>query len=216
MATAPTGTLIAIAIAFGATKNVTAVTNEAEAKLTITAHGYSAGDIFQIYSGWGRLNRRVARVKSVVSPDQIVAEQIDTSNTDFFPPGSGIGTVRKITTWQQINKYSGLQSNGGDPKNITVKWMDSDVEESLNDGFTAVTESWNIDADQVGQPDYEALRTFTEVQTDTVLKKTLKTGSKVYTPGRVALNENVKFQDGQVNVCPVAWNANGRITRYAN
>lgn len=215
MATSPSGTLLAIAATFGAPKTVSGISNAAEAVVSCTAHGFSVGDIVQLYSGWGRLNRRAVRVKSATT-DNFVAELIDTSSTDFFPAGTGIGTVRKVLTWQQISNYKDISSSGGEPKNITFKWNDSDVEESLNDGFTAITESWNIDADNIGQAGYELLRTYTDVQSDTILRKTLKTGSKIYTPGRVALNENVKFADGQVNVCAVGFNANGRITRYAS
>lgn len=214
MATSPSGTLLAIAATFGALKTVSGISNAAEAVVSCTAHGFSVGDIVQLYSGWGRLNRRAVRVKSVTT-DNFVAELIDTSSTDFFPAGTGTGTVRKVLTWQQISNYKDISSSGGEPKNITFKWNDSDVEESLNDGFTAITESFNIDADNIGQAGYELLRTYTEVQSDTILRKTLKTGSKIYTPGRVALNENVKFTDGQVNVCAVGFNANGRITRYS-
>lgn len=215
MATSPSGTLLAIAATFGAPKTVSGISNAAEAVVSCTAHGFSVGDIVQLYSGWGRLNRRAVRVKSVTT-DNFVAELIDTTSTDFFPSGTGNGKVRKVLTWQQISNYKDISSSGGEPKNITFKWNDSDVEESLNDGFTAITESWNIDAENIGQADYELLRTYTDVQSDTILRKTLKTGSKIYTPGRVALNENVKFADGQVNVCAVGFNANGRITRYAS
>ena len=214
MATSPSGTLLAIAATFGAPKTVSGISNAAEAVVSCTAHGFSVGDIAQLYSGWGRLNRRAVRVKSATT-DNFVAELIDTTSTDFFPSGTGNGTVRKVLTWQQISNYKDISSSGGEPKNITFKWNDSDVEESLNDGFSAITESFNIDADNIGQVGYELLRTYTDVQTDTILRKTLKSGSKIYTPGRVALNENVKFTDGQVNVCAVGFNANGRITRYS-
>lgn len=215
MASVPTGTTLAVATAFGAEKTVTAVTNAAEAAVSATAHGFSNGDYVQMKSGWGRLHRRVARVKSV-SADSFTLEGINTSNTNFFPAGGGVGTVRKITTWQTINKILRPQASGGDPKNVTVKYLESDVEESINDGFTAVSESFDIDADQVGQTDYEALRALSEVQTDTVLRKILRSGSIIVTPGRVALNENVKFADGQINTNTVAFNANGAITRYAS
>jgi len=52
------------------------------------------------------------------------------------------------------------------------------------------------------------------VQTDTVLKKTLKSGSMIFTPCRIALNENVKMSDGQIMTNGVSINGNGRITRY--
>lgn len=213
MASVPTGTIFSIATVFAAAKTVTGISNAAEAVVSCTAHGYSVGDIVQLISGWGRLNRRAARVKSVTT-DTFVAEGINTTNTEFFPSGSGGGTVRKITTFQQINKILNPNNSGGEAKNITVKFLESDVEENINDGFTAITETFDIDADEFGQASYAALVALTEVQTDTVLKKTLKSGSLIFTPCRVAINENVKMADGSIMTNAVSINGNGRITRY--
>lgn len=214
MASVPTGTIFSLATVFAAAKTVSAITNATEASVSCTAHGYSVGDIVQLYSGWGRLNRRVARIKTSTT-DAFTLEGIDTTNTEFFPAGSGGGTVRKVTTFQQINKILNPSNSGGEPKNVTVKFMESDVEESINDGFSAVTESFDIDADEFGQASYNALVSLSEVQTDTVLKKTLKSGSMIFTPCRVALNENVKLADGSIMTNTVSINGNGKITRYA-
>lgn len=213
MATLPSGTILAVATAFAAAKTVSGISNAAEAVVSCTAHGYSVGDIVQLYSGWGRLNRRAVRVKSVTT-DTFVAEAIDTTNTEFFPAGSGGGTVRKVTTFTQISKYLNPQSSGGEPKRVTVRFMDEDTETSLNDGFTAVQESFDIDADQFGGAAYTALRALSEVQTDTILKKTLKSGVNIYTPCKVSLNENPKMTDGQIMTNAVSIDGNGRITRY--
>ena len=61
-----------------------------------------------------------------------------------------------------------------------------------------------------------ALVALTYVQTDTILKKTLKSGSIILTPCTIAINENVVMQDGQINRCNVAVSGNNRITRYAS
>lgn len=213
MATLPSGTILAVATAFAAAKTVSGISNAAEAVVSCTAHGYSVGDIVQLYSGWGRLNRRAVRVKSVTT-DTFVAEAIDTTNTEFFPAGSGGGTVRKVTTFTQISKYLNPQSSGGEPKRVTVRFIDEDTDTSLNDGFTAVQESFDIDADQFGGAAYAALRSLSEVQTDTILKKTLKSGVNIYTPCKVSLNENPKMTDGQIMTNAVSIDGNGRITRY--
>jgi hypothetical protein len=214
MASVPTGTIFSLATVFASPKTVTAITNATEASVSCTAHGYSVGDIVQLYSGWGRLNRRVARIKTSTT-DAFTIEGIDTTNTEFFPAGSGGGTVRKISTFQQINKILNPSNSGGEPKNVTVKFMESDVEESINDGFSAITESFDIDADEFGQASYNALVSLSEVQTDTVLKKTLKSGSMIFTPCRVALNENVKLADGSIMTNTVSINGNGKLTRYS-
>lgn len=204
---------MAVATAFAAAKTVSAISNAAEATVSCTAHGYSVGDILQLYSGWGRLNRRAVRVKSATT-DAFVAELIDTTNTEFFPTGSGGGTVRKVTTFTQIPKYLNPTQSGGDPKNVTVRFMDEDVDTNLNDGFNAVTESFEIDSDQFGTSSYNALRTLSDVQTDTILKKTLKSGAIIFTPCTVSLNENPKLSSGSIMTNVVSINGNGRITRY--
>ena len=214
MASVPTGTIFSLATVFAAAKAVSAISNAVEASVSCTAHGYQVGDIVQLYSGWGRLNRRAAKVKSVTT-DAFVAEGINTTNQELYPLGSGGGTVRKISTFQQINKILNPSNSGGEAKNITVKFLESDVEENINDGFTAITESFDIDADEFGQASYAALVNLSEVQTDTVLKKTLKSGSTIYTPCRVAFNENVKLADGSIMTNTVSINGNGRLTRYS-
>lgn len=213
MASVPTGTIFSLATVFAAAKTVSAISNAAEASVSCTAHGFDVGDVVQLYSGWGRLNRRVGRIKSETA-DAFVLEGINTTNAEFFPAGSGGGTVRKVTTFQQINKILNPSNSGGEAKNITVNFLESDVEENINDGFTAITETFDIDADEFGQASYAALVDLSEVQTDTVLKKTLKSGSTIYTPCRVAFNENVKLAEGSIMTNTVSINGNGRLTRY--
>lgn len=215
MATTPTGTLFAIASAFAAAKTVTAISNASEGVVSCAAHGYTNGDLVQVYTGWGRLNRRIAKVKAATT-DAFTLDSLNTTNTEFFPSGSSAGTVRKITSWQQISKILNPSASGGDPKNIVVKYVDQEVEESLNDGFTAITEQFEIDADEYGGAGYSAVQTLTDVQTDTVLKKTLRTGNIILTPCRIAINENVKMTDGQILTNMISVNGNGRITRYAS
>ena len=213
MASVPTGTIFSIATVFAAAKTVSAISNLAEGVVSCTAHGFSAGDIVEITSGWGRLNKRAFKVKAPTT-DAFTLEGANTVNTEFFPSGSSAGSVRKVSTWQQISKIMNPTTSGGDPKPITYKFLESDVEYTKNDGFSATQEGFEIDADEIGQAGYEALKTLTDVQTDTIMKKTMKSGSIILTPCTVALNENVQMADGQINKCKVSISANNRITRY--
>ena len=90
MAQVPTGSLYYVASTIAATKATTVVTNASEAVVTSTAHGYSNGDYVLVVSGWGRLNKRAFRIKSITT-DTFVLEGADTSNTTFFPAGQGVG-----------------------------------------------------------------------------------------------------------------------------
>lgn len=212
MAQVPTGSTFYIASAYGSAKTVTIVTNATEAVVTAVAHGFSNGDVVEMTSGWGRLNKRHFEIESVLT-DSFVLSGEDTTNTTFYPVGTGIGTVRKATTFTQITSVMNPQSSGGDPKTVTYKFVESDVEYSINDGFGATSYTMELDADALGSAGYTALKSLTQVQTDTCLKVVTRSGSRVYQPCTVALNESIRMQDGQINRVTCAFNGNNRLTR---
>ena len=215
MAQVPTGSTFSIASTIAAPKTTTIVTNASEAVVTSTAHGYANGDIVIIISGWGRLNKRAFRIKSITT-DTFVLEGADTTNTTFYPAGTGLGTVSKVTAFTNITTIMNPSTSGGDPKTVEYKFIDSDVNYVINDGFSAVSYKVELDADSIGSAGYTALKTLTEVQTDTVLKITTRSGSPNYIPCTVALNENVNMQEGAINRVTVAFSGNNRNTRYTS
>lgn len=215
MAQVPTGSTFFVGSTLAAAKTVSAVSNAAEAVVSSTAHGYSNGDTVVMLSGWGRLNKRAFRVKSVTT-DSFVLEGADTSNTNFFPAGQGTGTVQKVSAFTQITTVMNPQSQGGDPKTVNYKFIESDVEYSINDGFSATSYTVELDADSIGGAGYTALKTLTEVQTDTVLKVVSRNGAILLVPCTVALNEAVRMQDGQINRVTASFNGNNRGIRYAS
>ena len=89
------GSIVHIASGKAAAKNVTAATNAAEAVLTVAAHGLTAGDYVVVTSGWGSLNGRVFRVKAA-DTGTVTLEGADTTNTDKYPAGGGVGKIEKI------------------------------------------------------------------------------------------------------------------------
>jgi len=215
MAQVPTGSTFYVASTIAADKTVTVVTNATEAVVTSTAHGYTNGDVVIMISGWGRLNKRAFRIKSVTT-DTFALEGADTSNTTFFPVGTGIGTVRKASAFTQISTVMNPSSSGGEPKKVTYKFIESDVEYSINDGFSATDYTLEMDADAIGSAGYTALKTLTDVQTDTILKIVTRSGSILLVPCTVALNESVRMQDGQINRVTVSFSGNNRAVRYAS
>lgn len=215
MAQVPTGSTFYVATAFSAVKTTTAVSNATEAVVSSTAHGFSNGDIVEMTSGWGRLHLRAFRVKSVTA-DTFTLEGADTTNTGFYPSGTGIGSARKVSTFQQITTVMNPSASGGEPKNVTYKFVESDIEFNINDGFTATSYAMDLDADSIGTAGYTALKNLTDVQTNTILKVQTRSGSILFVPCTVALNEAVSFQDGNINRVKASFNGNQRGTRYAS
>lgn len=213
MAAVPTGTLFSVATTFGSNITVTAVTNANPAVCTATAHGLSNGDIIEFTSGWGRANKRVFRVSGTAT-NTFNLEGFDTSSTSFFPAGTGIGTVREVTAWTQLSKVMNPATQGGDPKTVTYKFVESDVEYSINDGFTAVSYTLEFDDDDTTSG-YTAMRTLTDAQTDTVMKMLMRSGAVVYLPCTLAMNDVPRLQDGQINRINAQFAGNNRHTRYS-
>ncbi|MEY5098888.1 MAG: hypothetical protein RJA36_1607 [Pseudomonadota bacterium] len=217
MAQVPTGTTFHIASAYGSNLPFTTASNATECVLGMASTtGLANGDIVEVTSGWGRLNLRLVRLKSVVLNTSVTLEGIDTSSTTFFPAGSGAGTVRKVSTFTQLQQVLGIQSSGGDPKNVNYKYYESDVEFQINDGFSATTMTLELDADSIGTAGYTAAKSLTDTQSNTGLRINTRNGAVIYQPCTVALNEAVQFQDGQVNRVRLAINSNNRLVRYAS
>lgn len=217
MAQVPTGTTVFVASVFASSLTVSAASNATECVLTMAStSGLANGDIVEVTSGWGRLNGRAFRVKSLVANTSITLEGADTTSTTFFPVGSGAGSVRKVTTWQQITQITGISSSGGDPVTVDYKYLESDVRYKINDGFNGSDYTLTLDADAIGSAGYTALKSLTDVQTNTILRVITRSGQINLIPGTVALNEAVAMNDGQINTVTAALSANNRLTRYAS
>jgi len=213
MAAVPTGTLFSVATTFGSNITVTAVTNANPAVCTATAHGLSNGDVIEVTSGWGRLNKRVFRVANVAT-NTFELEGMDTSSTSFFPAGTGTGTVREVTAWTQLTKVMNPATQGGEPKTVVYKFVESDVEYSINDGFTATSYTLEFDDDDT-TAGYTAMRTLTDAQTNTVMKMLMRSGAILYLPCTLAMNDVPRLQDGQINRISASFAGVNRHTRYS-
>ncbi len=214
MARTPSGTVHSVATVLAAVKTVTGISNAAEASVSVTAHGYSVGDIVIIFSGWGRLNARAFKVKSVTT-DAFVLAKANTTNTELFSPGGGVGTVQKVTTWVDLDRTKNHSSSGGEGKTVNVKWLESDVEIVLNDGFTAVQRSFEMDADMIDTPAYDALKTLNDTDAFTVVRRRAKSGAISLIPAKVAFNEEEVLTEGDAVVVRGTFNAQNVSTRYA-
>ena len=189
----------------------------ADTRAFLTGRGYQEVETPALVPVPGmEVHLRAFRIKNVVANTSITLEGADTTNTTFFPPGSGAGSVRKVNTFTQITQVTAVSSSGGEPRTVNYKYMESDVEYSINDGFSASQFTLTMDADSIGTAGYTAARNLTEVQSNTIMRMNLRNGSLVLVPCTVALNEAVALNDGQINAVTLAVNSNNRLVRYAS
>lgn len=127
--TLATGSQFAIASAYGTAQTFSSITNAAEAVASFASNpSLAAGDIIEVTSGWGRLDKRVVRVKTVsgTGPYLVTLELVDTSNTNLYPAGAGAGSVRKVTTWMPITQVNEINASGGDQNFADASDMDDE------------------------------------------------------------------------------------------
>jgi Phage tail tube protein, TTP len=123
------GTQVQIATGYAAVKAMSALSNANPGVATLAAsHGIIVGDYFEITSGWGRADGRIARASAVAT-----IEGLDTSSTARYPAGTGTGSVREITGWTTITQITedGLQVSGGGQQYSNTTTLDDVVSKKI-------------------------------------------------------------------------------------
>lgn len=130
--TLATGTVFAYASTYGASVNMTAITNASEAVATLAVgHGVTVGDYLEVTSGWDKLNARIVRAKTVATND-ITFESINTTSTTAYPAGSGTGTIRRITAWTNLSQITtGFGASGGDQNYADITTITDTVQKQI-------------------------------------------------------------------------------------
>jgi hypothetical protein len=210
----PNNISYAVASAYAASINVSAATNATECVLTTAANTYAVGDYLEFTSGWSRATGRVFRAKAPASTS-VTLEGFDTTDTVQFPVGAGIGSLRKITSWQSIVQVLSCDVSGGDAKYASVQLMDSDTEISLPDGFSATTLNMSI-VDDVAQPHNAVLRAASNSAKVAALKCVLQNGNILLYSGYVSFNENPTQTKGQAMAVKAGFALTGKVVRYAS
>jgi hypothetical protein len=210
----PNNIAYAVASAYAALIAVTAATNATEAVLTTANNTYAIGDYLEFTSGWSKANGRIFRAKAPTATS-VTLEGFDTTDTVAFPAGAGVGSLRKITSWQSIVQVLSCDVSGGDPKYATVNPMDGDMELSLPDGFSATTLNMSI-ADDPAQAHNAVLRAASNSAKIIALKCVLQNGSILLYSGYVGFNENPTQQKGQAMAVKAGFALSNKVVRYAS
>jgi hypothetical protein len=209
----PNGTTYAVASAYAAAIAVSAASNATECVLTTATNTYTVGDFVEYTSGWDNANLRVFRAKAVTSTS-VTLEGFDTTSTALFPVGAGTGSVRKITTWQNIPQVLSCDPNGGDAQYATVSPIASKVDINLPNGFSAMSLALTI-GDDPTLPHHALLKTATLVQSMAALKASLPNGAPILFNGYVSFNETPTMTKGQVMAVKAGWSLVNLPVRYA-
>ncbi len=208
----PNGIILALATAYASSISITAVSNAAEAVATVT-NTLLAGDLVEVLSGWSNMNQRIYRVKAP-SGTTVTLEGMDTTDTVRFPTGSGIGSLRKINTWTQIQQVMDLTSTGGDPQYQTYSFLEDNYDRQIPTTTSAQSLTINV-ADDPTLPGYTAMKNAALTRALTGLRASLPQGGVLLYNGIVAFDETPTMSKGNLMQCKGGFALQGKPVRYA-
>lgn len=192
----PNGAVVAVASSYQAAKTITAISNAAEASCSSTAHGFVAGDLLEMTSGWSRLNSRIVRVKSATA-DAYVLERINTSSLNLYPVGGGGGQARKILTWQQITQILDFNTSGGEQQFTTYSFLEEDVEHQVPTVKSASSIAMVI-GDDSSLPWYDILSDANDDRIPRAIRIVLPSQSSILYNGYVTLNKTPTMTKNEI------------------
>lgn len=209
----PDGATISIATAYGTAKTVSAVTNASPANATSAAHGLVANALVEVTSGWNEINGSIQRVAGPTA-NNFNLDGVDSSSLTLYPAGSGGGSVREITTFQQIQQIIGISTSGGDQQFTSVGLLENNYEINLPTITSAQSLEIEIAYDQT-LPGYIALKAASRTRTPRAIKFQLPDGSFFLYNGIISLNETPTINKGSVMTVKATISLQARPTAYS-
>lgn len=195
-----------------AAKTITAITNANPAVATCTAHGYTTGDEIMLSSGWEDATDSVYKIESV-DANSFKILGLDSTNTSFFPTGSGGGSAQKLSAWTVIPQVLTISASGGDARFTDVNPLAKRNGIRIPTGFnaTSVTLSLGFDATNAS---YKSMVGISRSLSKVAFKQVLSGGSTQYGWGYMTVSEFPKLNNNQVNTVDAALTFLGRTMSY--
>ena len=211
--TLPDGSKLFLGTTFGAPINITAVSNANPAVVSAASHGLTDKTPFILSSGWEDANDRVFRVTNPLS-GTFEIDGFDSSNTNLFPPLSGVGTVTPITGWQEIQQVLNPSTSGGEQQFATVEPLAKRNAIQIPTGFSPMSVTIPL-GDDPTLPGYIALKAASDARAIRPLRIQKPNGAVNYFYGYVSLNEVPSLTKGQVDTVTATFALQGLPVRYA-
>lgn len=105
---------------FGPKKTVSSISNADPAVATAAAHGFANNQELLLLNGWEDAAESIWRAQDV-DAGTLELEDLDTSDTEWFPTGSAsAGSLQLVSDWQEIGQVLEVSNTGGGRRDITV------------------------------------------------------------------------------------------------
>jgi len=208
----PEGSSQQFSSTFASAKTVSAVTNANPAVATSTAHSYATNDEILFTSGWEDATDTVYKIE-VVDANSFKILGLDTSNTSFYPSGSGTGTAQKISGWTAIPQVLTISSSGGDARFTEVNPLAKRNGVKIPTGFNATSVTLTL-AHDASNANYQTMIGISRTLSKVAFKQVISGGAVTYGYGYMSASEMPKLNNNQVNTVDAALAVLGRSISY--
>jgi hypothetical protein len=210
----PNGATISIGSTYGTARAVSAASNASPSVIALEAsHGIVVSDIFEWTSGWSRANGNVYRASAVATND-VSVEGLNATSTTIYPAGSGTGTIREVTAWQQITQILDTGTSGGEQQFVTYSFLEDSAEHQIPTVKSPVVFNLTI-ADDASLAHYAVLAAADADRAQRVLRVLLPSGSPIYFSAYVTLQKTPTLTKNEVMGLKVTLSLINEVTRYA-
>lgn len=209
----PEGSAQLFSQTFAAAKTISAITNANPAVATSNAHGYTTGDeILLTVAGWEDATDSVYQIE-VVDANSFKILGLDSSNTSFFPAGSGAGTAQKISGWASIPQVLTISASGGDARFTDVTPLAKRNAIRIPTGFNATSITLSL-AHDASNANYKTMLGISRNLSKVAFKQAISGGSTTYGYGYLSVSEMPQLNNNQVNTVQAAMTVLGRSISY--
>ncbi|WP_075180584.1 phage tail protein [Pantoea sp. 1.19] len=127
----PNGATIFVGSKLATPVAVTSVSNASGAVFTVASgHGLAVGDVVLVSSGWTLVDSLVARVTAQTTTSVTIGV-INSTDTNFFPVGTGAGSLTKVVEWTEIPQITEVAQSGGDQQYTQIQFLSDDRQRNL-------------------------------------------------------------------------------------
>lgn len=211
----PNGSLVHIASGYGVAKTMSAVTNASPAVATLEAsHGVVLNDILEVTSGWSRLNNKIVRASNI-STNDVTLGGVNALLTSIYPAGGGVGSVREVTGWTQLQQILTSGSSGGEQQFLDYQFLEDDAQKRIPTFKNASVLTFGV-GDDPTLAGYLLAESANDDRLQRAVRITLPSGALIFYNGFISLNKTPSLNVNELMQVPVTVSLQAEPMRYAS
>lgn len=210
----PEGSKFYFSDTFGTAKTITAMTNADPTEATSTAHGLTNGTEILLLSDWEDASDSVYKISNVAT-DKFKIDGLNTTDTNWFAPGSGKGTAQAVSGWVEIPQVLTIATSGGDPRFTTISPLARRNSINIPTGFNPQTITLTLGHD-AANANYQKMLDVSRTLRTVAFKMVLSGGVSSYGYGYLAVSELPQLNVNQANQVQASFTLLGRSISYAS